>query len=292
MEDRWRALAGPLRLGGLGLEIAPYFNPLIDKGTYDVRYVDCIDNDAIARKAAKNPGATGREVPRIDWVWTPGKPLRSCIPADVEFDYAVATHVMEHVPDPIGWLNQIFAVMRTGGVLALALPDRRFTMDYYRHETSLGEVLGNWLLAPATPTSTQIIDFVAQSFYDHRTNGQRFDTSKPFTEAPRHDSDISALRLAAKAMRSGDYLDAHCTVWTPSSFADAMRRVVDLRIINALISEPIEMHPAGLDEFIVHMIKLGEPALTRAAVLAGEGFVEKVTRRVSDAINRRVAARK
>jgi hypothetical protein len=69
-----------------------------------------------------------------------------------------------------------------------------------------------------------------------------------------------------------------------------MRRVVDLRIINAQISEPIEMHPAGLDEFIVHMTKLGEPALTREAVLAGEGFVEKVTRRVSDVINRRAAA--
>jgi hypothetical protein len=202
---------------------------------------------------------------------------------------------MEHVPDTIGWLNQIFEVMRDGAVLALALPDRRFTMDYYRHETSLGEVLGNWLLAPATPTSTQIIDFVAQSFYDHRTNGQRFDTTKPFTEAPRHDSDMSALRLAVKSMRTGTYLDAHCTVWTPATFVEVMSRVIGLGIMNASLSTPIERDQKeadGWDEFIVHMTKLGEPALTREAVLAGEGFVEKVTRRVSDAINRRVAARK
>jgi trans-aconitate methyltransferase len=91
---------------------------------HDVRYVDCIDNDTIIKKAAENPGSVGREIPRIDWVWTPGKRLRSCIPAHVAFDYCVATHVMEHVPDTIGWLNQIFEVMHDGAVLALALPDR------------------------------------------------------------------------------------------------------------------------------------------------------------------------
>ena len=30
-----------------GIEIAPYFNPMISKELYDVWYVDCIDNDEI-----------------------------------------------------------------------------------------------------------------------------------------------------------------------------------------------------------------------------------------------------
>ena len=162
--DRWHALTAPLDLKGTGLEIAPYFNPLLDRARHDVRYVDCIDNNTIIRKAAENPGVVGRHVPRIDWVWTPGKPLRSCIPADVLFDYCVATHVMEHVPDTIGWLNQIFEVMRDGAVLALALPDRRYGMDYYRRETTLGDLVGNWLQAPSRPTTTQIVDFLSQTF--------------------------------------------------------------------------------------------------------------------------------
>ena len=166
--DRYEVLTAPLKLSGTGLEIAPYFYPLLDKARHDVRYVDCIDNDTIAKKAAENPGAIGREIPRIDWVWTPGKPLRSCIPADIVFDYCVATHVMEHVPDTIGWLNQILEVMRDGAVLALALPDRRYTMDHYRRETTLGDVVGNWISAPSRPTGAQIVDFLSQSFYDTR----------------------------------------------------------------------------------------------------------------------------
>ena len=266
--DRYEVLTAPLKLSGTGLEIAPYFYPLLDKARHDVRYVDCIDNDTIAKKAAENPGAIGREVPRIDWVWTPGKPLRSCIPADIVFDYCVATHVMEHVPDTIGWLNQILEVMRDHAVLALALPDRRHTMDFYRRETTLGDVVGNWIHAPSRPTSAQIVDFLSQSFYDTREDGRRFDLSQPFAAAPRHYTDDQALEFAANSHRQGNYLDVHCTVWTPTSFVDVMSRVVGMGLMNVEISKPAQRDPeTGWDEFIVHLTKLGEPRIARHALL-------------------------
>ena len=76
-----------------GLEIAPYFNPMVDRAKYDVFYVDCIDNDEIRRKASENPGATGRDVPHIDAVWVPGKRLSKCV-GGRKFAYAVASHVI------------------------------------------------------------------------------------------------------------------------------------------------------------------------------------------------------
>lgn len=266
--DRYQVLTAPLELSGTGLEIAPYFYPLLDKARHDVRYVDCIDNDTIAKKAAANPGAIGREIPRIDWVWTPGKPLRACVPADIVFDYCVATHVMEHVPDTIGWLNQILEVMRDGAVLALALPDRRHTMDYYRRETTLGDVVGNWINAPSRPTSAQIVDFLSQSFYDTRDGGRKFDLSQPFAAAPRHYTDDQALEFAANSHRDGNYLDIHCTVWTPASFVDVMSRVVGMGLMNVEISKPMQRDPeSGWDEFIVHLTKRGEPRISRDRTL-------------------------
>ena len=264
--DRFQVLTAPLKLSGTGLEIAPYFYPLLDRAKHDVRYVDCIDNDTIAKKAAENPGSIGREIPRIDWVWTPGKPLRSCVPADFVFDYCVATHVMEHVADTVGWLNQILDVMRDGAVLALALPDRRYTMDHYRRETTLGEVVGNWISAPSRPTSAQIVDFLSQSFYDTRgqAGARAFDLSQPFADAPRHYSDNQALDFAAVSHRDGTYLDVHCTVWTPASFVDVMSRVVGMGLMNVQISTPVERNPeSAWDEFIIHLTKLGEPRISR-----------------------------
>jgi len=176
-----------------------------------VRYVDCIDNDTIAKKAAENPGAIGRKIPRIDWVWTPGKTLRSCIPADTMFRLrrrharhgARPGHGRLAQPDPRGHARRRSP---------LALPDRRYTMDYYRKETTLGDVVGNWMHAPSRPTSAQIVDFLSQSFYDTREGGRRFDLNQPFATAPRHYTDEQALEFAANSHRDGNYLDVHCTV--------------------------------------------------------------------------------
>lgn len=293
--DRWHRLTAPLNLQGTGLEIAPYFNPLLDKSRHDIRYVDCIDNDTIARKAADNPGAVARDIPRIDWVWAPGKPLRSCIPAHIVFDYCVATHVMEHVPDTIGWLNQIFDVMRDGAVLALALPDRRYTMDYYRRETTLGDLIGNWIHAPSRPTTAQIVDFLSQAFYDTRNppDHRMFDVSQPFAAAPRHYSDDQALDFAALSYREGMYLDVHCTVWTPLSFVEVMSRVIRMGLINAQLSEPIGRDPVtGWDEFIIHMTKLGEPRTSRDAVLKSttRSVAAQTARRLRDVTSKLLRA--
>ncbi|MEI8370633.1 MAG: methyltransferase domain-containing protein, partial [Planctomycetia bacterium] len=118
-----------------GLEIAPYFNPIVDRAKYDVFYVDCIDNDEIQRKAAQNPGSVGQTVPWIDAVWVPGKRLSKCV-GGRKFAYVVASHVMEHVPNPLGWLNEILECVEVGGRVAIMLPMRTQSMDYYRQNTT------------------------------------------------------------------------------------------------------------------------------------------------------------
>ena len=72
-EARRAFVTSRLPMKGRGIEIAPYFNPMVDRAKHDVFYVDCIDNDEIQRKAGENPGAKGRYVPRIDAVWVPGR---------------------------------------------------------------------------------------------------------------------------------------------------------------------------------------------------------------------------
>lgn len=58
------------------------------------------------------------------------------------FDYAVASHVFEHLPNPVGWLRDVAALLVPRGVIALAVPDRRFTFDFFRRETTAARILG------------------------------------------------------------------------------------------------------------------------------------------------------
>ena len=77
----------------------------------------------------------------VDFIWDDGKPLREAIPANLVFDYVIASHVIEHAPDMIGWLRQVAGVLRTGGILSLAVPDKRFTFDEGRELTTLDQLL-------------------------------------------------------------------------------------------------------------------------------------------------------
>lgn len=262
--NRIEMLLNGLALQGQGLEVSPYFNPAVCKDQYNVRYVDYVDNATLKKKAAENPVGKTCDVPEIDWVWHPGKRLRKCIPKGITFDYVVASHVFEHVPNVIGWLNEIFEVLHNDAKLALAIPDRRLTMDFYRRESTLGDIVGNWIESPCHPTPAQVMDFLCQSFHDTRQkpDDPMIDVASiPFGEVPRHYSDEKALEFAIWSHNTRGYLDVHCTVWTPHSFMDLMTRVSSLGLLNVEISQPIE-NP-GRGEFIVHLTKKGESRIKR-----------------------------
>lgn len=60
----------------------------------------------------------------------------------MRFNWTVSSHVMEHVPDPIGWLSEIFEVLKPGAVLSLALPDKKFCFDVLSRSVAYSGVVG------------------------------------------------------------------------------------------------------------------------------------------------------
>lgn len=237
-----------------GLEIAPYFHPVTDRAKHDVYYVDCIDNDEIQRKAAANPGSVGREVPWIDAVWVPGRPLAKCVDGR-RFGYAIASHVLEHVPNPLGWLREILDCIEVGGRVAILLPHKMYSMDHYRAPTTFAQVVGWSIEKPARPTATQVMDFLAQSFFDD--GSLCFDRPMPaFADAPRHYSDNQAVDFARHVHGTDTYLDVHCTVWTPDSFVEIFRRLRAAGLIEAEVAGPFTGFTGSPQaEFFVYLEK-------------------------------------
>jgi len=120
-----------------GLEIGPLDRPLIPKGRFRVFTLD----QASKQELTPRYQGHGVHIPSVvdpDFAVGDGDFLTAV--GDLRFDYAIASHVIEHVPDMIGWLWQIWSVLQDGAVLSLAVPHAAKMFDARRRLTNLADL--------------------------------------------------------------------------------------------------------------------------------------------------------
>lgn len=93
----------------------------------------------------------------IDVSWASGR-LQDAFEPHFQADYVLASHVIEHVPDPVTWLADIRDILAPHGQLRLAIPDRRYTFDFLRRETELHEMLDAYVQRATVPTAHAVLD--------------------------------------------------------------------------------------------------------------------------------------
>ncbi len=263
--DRLVELKRGLPVDGRCLEIAPFHRPTLRKSEVQVDYTDYATTEELQGKVPEARGVGKDQVCPVDFVWTSGRALKACVPVDACYDFVVASHVMEHVPDVLGWTQQILDVMRVGACFSLALPDHRGCFDVFRRPTEFHEMLQLWVLEAAAPTPGQIFDFLARNVAMPDLSASGGASARPFGESPdigdfrRNYPDDAAFYFAMHHFESGTYMDTHCSVFTPDSFVAAFSTAVTLGLLNVEISTP----RVGWREFFVEFRKLGEPPVRR-----------------------------
>jgi len=64
-------------------------------------------------------------------------------------DFIIANHFLEHCQDPIGTLITFYEKLRGGGILYMAIPDKRYTFDMHRPLTSYTHLLEEHKIYPS-----------------------------------------------------------------------------------------------------------------------------------------------
>ncbi len=127
IERRYRLLG---MLGGRGIEIGA-LHQAMPVSHLQIRYVDCIPLE-VQREHYQELGAT--PLAPVD-ILDDGQTLAT-LPAAAE-DFVIANHVIEHMRDPITALENWHRVLRVGGRLMMAVPDKDHTFDRTRPLTSI-----------------------------------------------------------------------------------------------------------------------------------------------------------
>jgi len=74
---------------------------------------------ALRQKYAADASIDVDDIVEVDAVWG-DHTLAQALGGRAPVDYAVASHVIEHVPDMLAWLEELHAVIKPGGDLRLA----------------------------------------------------------------------------------------------------------------------------------------------------------------------------
>lgn len=134
-EDRdWRGYFSG-KLFGKGLEIGPLHRPMV---RHDGMEIDYIDRCTVAELREHYPEL--RELPLVEPDIIGDAETLAGVP-NGKYDFLISAHVIEHMKNPLGSLEQWCRVVKPGGLLYIIVPDKRMIFDKKRVRTNLEHII-------------------------------------------------------------------------------------------------------------------------------------------------------
>lgn len=226
--DRIEWLRNQLPADLPGVEIGPLDRAIMPRPGTSVLYADHLDTAGLKAKYAPHSVVDIEAIPEIDFV-IDSRGLRAAV-GDRRLHYVIASHVVEHVPNPIGWLADIHGLLVDGGVLLLAIPDLRRCFDALRRQSTPGEWVEAYLGNHARPSPSRIFDAFSNEVKVDGNISWHHDPDPRdlvLSRTARH-----ALQLAEDNKAGDEYLDVHCWTFTPASFCNMMRTIASAGLLH------------------------------------------------------------
>ncbi len=229
-----------------GIEIGALASPVVSKQEGTILYVDYADTNVLRDRYKSDPNVDISKIVTVDAVWGE-KSLGESINGE-SVDYVIASHVIEHVPDFVTWLNELHSVLDKHGQVRLAIPDKRYSFDYLRQESRLSDILSAYVVRARVPQPREILDFCL--------NKVSIDTAAAW----RNEIDIAkltreftyegAMWLAHDVINHGTYHDVHCWVFTPHSFATLCHKLARFNLLKLACHRFVDTARNELEFFV------------------------------------------
>ncbi len=180
-------------LAGDGIEIGALHSPLEVPSNVKIRYLDRMSANQLKQTY---PELSQHELVEVDIV-DDGETLSSLL--DVSVDFIVTNHMIEHCQNPIFSIKNWLRVLKPGGILYIAVPDKRYTFDRERPVTSLEHLIRDY------------------------TEGTEWSRYSHFEEWARLVDKFSEPDIAARAKGLAELnYSIHFHVWTPVEFLELL----------------------------------------------------------------------
>lgn len=197
-------------LEGRGLDLGPGHMP------FPVEAIR-VDRLTVAEHEELFPELVGNKFPAVDVIADFG----SALPF-VDVDFVVASHVIEHLANPIRFLEDLGRVLRPGGRAVVVVPNRLTSFDQGRPGTSRSHLVAEYLDEVTEVDDAHIVEYL--------------ETVGPFW-AGTPLAEIHTLPAVGRVEAIGWHrrrsVHAHC--WTVDEFVPLLGA---WRIVEAVVEEP------------------------------------------------------
>ena len=229
-------------LKGEGIEFGALHKPLpVNKDQCSVRYVDRHPVQVVLRLFPELKREAHRIV-RPDFLLN-----LDCddfhVLRDRRYDFFIANHVIEHLVNPLRFLEKLNTVMAQGSILYLAVPDKRYTFDVNRAITSSEHLWQDYLQNTQDLSEEHLLDFLVGITKDHVEPSRRARMYFNRNWLPWNWDSFARKRLYRLHRRRS----IHVHVWDQPAFdellAMAIERVpLQLRIVEQRRAPDTEAH--------------------------------------------------
>jgi hypothetical protein len=201
----------------------------------------------------------------VDFLWN-GGPIETAVPVSHRgtFDVLIASHVIEHIPDPLGFFLSAAVLLKDSGLISLAIPDKRVMFDFFRPLTVTSDYLQAHQLRRTRHSRKTAFDHIG---YRMTEKGEITWSARPVSDFRfiGEDSLTRAKQAFEQAVEdeSHPYEDYHATMYTPSSFTLILLELGQLDIIPFQIEKAF---PTAGCEFFVTLCKRTPSKLDRESL--------------------------
>jgi predicted SAM-dependent methyltransferase len=236
---------------GLGVEIGPCANPIAPKKAGFK--VDVIDHASREQLIAKydGHGINFDNIEEVDFVWQ-GESYAELTGKHKYYDWIIASHVIEHTPDIIKFINDCDAILKDDGVLSLAIPDKRYCFDHYRAISGISKAIDTHLSQTTFHTPGTVTDHLLNVVFK---SGKIAWDSQTTGEYKLAHSIEDARQTMNNLIEKSVYLDVHGWCFVPHSFRLMIHDLFHL----GLISLPeVDFYPTDGCEFYMTLGRKGK----------------------------------
>jgi predicted SAM-dependent methyltransferase len=253
-------------LSGVGIEVAPYFNPAVPKKSgRNILIMDVFDTETLRAGALKDPlipDSRIEEIEEVDLVGDASSIGEVIAKAGLQgqIDYIVSSHNFEHLPNPILFLQGAYEALNAGGTLSMAVPDCRASFDHFRFPTRLADWLAAYHEERRQPSPETVFDGkINMAMYIRNGKaepGCDISIDDPSGFDPKKDLVNAYEEYKEQKTEAGDYRDAHCSLFFPESLEQLL---TDLQKLGLIKLEILEISKTKGLEFYVHLRKPHAP---------------------------------